>query len=191
MNAPSPVRSLEEQLAEFRRGRFLAMPLAGLIAWTVVGIGGLTLKTWPASMLLFVATGSIAYLGMFLSKFTGEDFLDKSKPKNTFDALFFYTMGQSLLVFAIAIPFFMIERTSLPMSVGILSGLMWVPMTWLLGHWIGVAHGVARTVLILVAWYALPEHRFVAVPAVIVVLYVIAIAVLEHRWRKLEDRPRQ
>ena len=185
MDAPASVRSLDAQLAEFRRRRFLAMPLAGMIAWTVVGIGGLALGTWGASMLLFVATGSIAYLGMFLSKFTGEGFLDKTRPKNAFDALFFCTMGQSLLVFAIAIPFFMIERTSLPLTVGILSGLMWVPMTWLLGHWIGVGHGVARTVLIVVAWYALPEHRFVAVPAVIVALYVVAIAVLEARWRRV------
>lgn len=178
-------RSLEEQRAEFGRRRFLAMPLAGLIAWTVVGIGGLTLKTGPAALLLFFATGSIAGLGMLLSKFTGEDFLDKSRPKNAFDTLFFYTMGQSLLVFAVAIPFFMIEPTSLPLSVGILTGLMWVPMTWLIQHWIGVVHGVARTVLIVIVWHALPEHRFVAVPAAIVLLYAGAIAVLESRWRRM------
>ena len=31
-------RSLEEQRAEFARGRFLAMPVAGTLAWAAIGI---------------------------------------------------------------------------------------------------------------------------------------------------------
>jgi hypothetical protein len=41
-------RSLEEQRAEFARQRFLAMPVAGLIAWSVGGISGFTLPPTPA-----------------------------------------------------------------------------------------------------------------------------------------------
>jgi hypothetical protein len=166
------------------------MPLAGLIAWCVVGIGGVMLPPLLEVWLLFIVTGSIVYLGMFISRFTGEDFLDRSRPKNAFDALFLYTIGMALLVYAIAIPFFMRDYTSLPLTVGILSGLMWVPLSWILQHWIGLFHGIARTLLVLAAWYLFPHMRFVAIPAVIVGIYAITIFVLERRWRGINQAHR-
>ncbi len=39
MTTQSPL-SLEEQRMEFSRSRFLAMPLASTIAWTIIGIAG-------------------------------------------------------------------------------------------------------------------------------------------------------
>lgn len=185
-------RSLEVQRAEFSRRRFLAMPLAGTIAWLVVAAGGVLLPPVGSALLLFFATGSIAFLGMFLSRFTGENMLDKTRPKNEFDGLFFHAMGMSLLVFAIAIPFFRQDYTSLPLTVGILTGLMWLPLSWIIRHWIGVFHAVGRTVLVTATWYLFPDDRFVAVPLVIVGMYLVTIAVLEQRWRRLaagQDRP--
>jgi hypothetical protein len=109
---------------EFARRRNIAMPLAGLIAWAVVGIGGATLPALLEVWLLFIVTGSIAYWGMFISRFTGENFLDRTRPKNAFDALFLYTVGMALLVYAIAIPFLLKDYTSHLPTIGILSGLM-------------------------------------------------------------------
>jgi ABC-type transport system involved in Fe-S cluster assembly fused permease/ATPase subunit len=77
---------------------------------------------------------------------------------------------------------------SLPLTVGVLSGMMWLPMSWILQHWIGLVHGGLRTVLVVVAWYMFPAHRFVVVPFVIVALYVFAIVVLESRWRAVHAR---
>jgi hypothetical protein len=176
-------RSLDEQRMEFARRRGLAMPLAGLIAWSVVGVGGAALSPGLEVWLLFIVTGSIAYLGMFISRLTGENFQDRTRPKNAFDALFFHTVGEALLVYPIAIPFFLRDYTSLPLSVGVLSGLMWVPLSWILEHWIGLFHGIARTLLVVATWYLFPHIRFVAVPAVIVGIYAITIFVLERRWR--------
>jgi len=175
--------SLDEQRMEFARRRGLAMPLAGLIAWSVVGVGGAVLSPGLEVWLLFIVTGSIAYLGMFLSRFTGENFQDRTRPKNAFDALFFHTVGEAVLVYAIAIPFFLRDYTSLPLTVGVLSGLMWVPLSWILEHWIGLFHGIARTLLVVATWYLFPHIRFVAVPVVIVGIYAITIFVLERRWR--------
>ena len=107
-------RSLEVQRQEFSKASFLATPLSGLIIWLIVGIAGLTLPETAVVWVLFIGTGSIVYLALFLSKFTGENFLDKSKPKNEFDSLFMYTVGQAVVVYAIAIPFFLIDYTSLP-----------------------------------------------------------------------------
>jgi hypothetical protein len=160
------------------------MPLAGAVAWTIVGAGGTFLPAIVEVWLLFGAVGAIAYLGIFFSRFTGENFLDKQRPKNAFDALFLRTVGSALLVYAIAIPFFRRDFTSLPLSVGILSGLMWLPFSWIIEHWIGTFHALARTALVTASWYLFPSSRFIAVPGAIVAVYAVTIVVLEARWRR-------
>lgn len=179
-----PVRSLDQQREEFSRRRFLAMPLAGTIAWAVIGIGSLYLNAFQKTMLIYMATGCIVYLGMFLSRFTGENMLDKSRPKNSFDSLFLLSAFAAILVYSIAIPFALVDHTSLPMTVGILTALMWIPFGWIIAHWIGIFHTVVRTIAIVAAWYLWPDLRYVAIPAIIVVMYLITITVLELRWRR-------
>ena len=174
-------RTLQEQRIEFANRSFLATPLAGLIAWSAAGIAGLFLPIQYVVWTLFIATGSIVYLGMFISKFTGENFLDKTKPKNEFDQLFMFTVVQAVLVYSIALPFFMVDYSSLPLTVGILTGLMWVPFTWIIKHWVGLFHAIVRTITVLVLWYLFPEHRFVAIPFAIVGIYIITIIILKGR----------
>jgi hypothetical protein len=118
---------------------------------------------------------------MGISKFTGENYLDKSKPKNTFDNLFFLTVAQAVLVYSIAIPFFIEDYTSLPLTVGILTGLMWVPLTWIIDHWIGLFHSIVRTISILILWYFFPLDRFITIPIAIVVIYIVSIVILKNR----------
>lgn len=179
-------QSLDEQRKEFSRRRMIATPIAGTIAWASVGICSLFMDTYSVSIVLFFATGMIVYLGMFISRFTGENFLAKDRPKNAFDGLFFHSIGMALLVYAIAIPFYLIDYTSLPLTVGILTGLMWIPLSWIIRHWIGIAHGVVRTLAIVVVWYVFPGNRFFAVSVVIVALYIPTIAMLEYRWRLIQ-----
>lgn len=174
-------RTLVEQRIEFTNRAFLATPLAGLIAWLIVGVSGLILPIRATVWILFIATGSIAYLGIFISKFTGENFLDKKKPKNEFDKLFFFIVLQAILVYSIAIPFFIADYTSLPLTIGILTGLMWLPFSWIINHWVGIFHSLIRTFLVLLLWYGLPEHRFVAIPFGIVIIYIVTIIILKNR----------
>ena len=183
--AGTTLQSLEEQRSEFSRRRLTAMPFAGIVAWAVVGVAGTTLGPTGAVWTLFIATGSIAYVGILLSRFTGERLYDLSRPKNVFDALFFHGVAQALLVFSIAIPFFMIDHTSLPLTVGILTGLMWMPLSWIIEHWVGIFRATGRAALVVAAWYLFPEGRFVAVPTVIIAVYVVTIVLLEARWRRV------
>src|SRR5262245_30014958 len=176
-------RTLDEQRLEFVRGRYLAMPIAGAFVWAIVGVAGAFLPVELASWVLFIATGSTFGVGLLVARLIDEDLLGKNKPSNWFDTLFFHTIMMAWLVFAIAIPFFMIEPTSLPLTVGILAGLMWIPFSWLIGHWVGLFHGISRTVLVLAAWYLFPEQRFVVIPAIIVAVYLVTIAVLARRLR--------
>ena len=176
--------SLEQQRIEFANRKFLATPLSGLLAWFLVGASGLFLPDIITVWVLFIATGSIVYLALFISKFTGENFLDKTKPKNVFDGLFLYTVTQAVLVYAIAIPFFLTDYTSLPLTVGILTGTMWLPFSWIIQHWVGIFHAVSRTILIVLFWYLFPEERFVVIPFTIVVIYIMTMFILKNRTKK-------
>ena len=180
------VRTLEQQKDEFKQSKLLASPIAGMIAWSTVGISGLFFQDIITVWVLFIATGSIVYLAMGISKLTGENYLDKSKPSNTFNKLFFLTVAQALLVYAIAIPFFLQDYTSLPLSVGILTGLMWLPLSWIIDHWVGLFHSITRTILIAVLWYLFPLQRFIVIPFAIVLVYIISIIILHNRNKIIE-----
>ena len=157
-------RSLETQREEFSHRRGLAMPLAGTLAWGLIGLVGALGTPFQAVMTLYIATGSIFYLGMGLSRLTGENFFAKGRPKNEFDRLFMAGMLMSLLVFTIALPWASQNHESLPLSFGVLAGLMWLPYGWIIQHWIGAFHAIARALLCVGAWYAFPTQRFVARP---------------------------
>ncbi|MGJ8681768.1 DUF7010 family protein [Paraglaciecola sp.] len=177
--------TLEEQRAAFAKKRFIAMPIAGTLVWTIIGIIGLTMpdswKVWS----LWIGCGSICYLGMAISKLTGEDFFNKEIPNNAFNHLFMVGLVMALLVFAITIPFAIQDYTSAPLTVGILAGLMWMPWSWAVQHWVGYFHTISRTLLVLILWLAFPDSRFVTIPFAIVAVYLITLYVMERRYQAL------
>ena len=120
---PDPSWTLDRQREAFAESRFLAMPLAGTIAWAAIGVAGAFLSEIGAVWAVFIGTGSIFYLALLIARFTGEDLLGRKGPKNFFSQQFFLTVVMALLVYSIAIPFFLVDHTSLPMTVGILAGL--------------------------------------------------------------------
>ncbi|MBH9551410.1 DUF7010 family protein [Inhella gelatinilytica] len=181
--------SLDHQLKEFRNRRFLAMPLAGTLAWALIGVAGQVLDARWHLLATYLLTGCIAYLGMGLSKLTGEDFMAPANRRNVFSKLFMLSMGQALLAFAIALPFAMVRPESAVFTVGMLAGFMWLPMSGLIGHWIGAAHAIGRTAMIVAAWFLAPDQGMVWVPAIVLGWYAVTIAVLEQRWHNLSKQP--
>jgi ethanolamine transporter EutH len=173
--------TLDQHREHFRQSPFLAMPIAGTIAWAAIGVAGMFLPLQQAVWAVYFGTGTIFYVGLLVARFTGEDLLGRRRKGNPFDALFMRTVAMAWLVFAIAIPFARIEPTSLPLTVGILAGLMWLPFGWMIDHWVGTFHAVTRTVLCLVAWYLFPQQRFVVIPFVIVAVYLVTIGALFSR----------
>lgn len=179
--------SLDQQLVEFRQRRFLAMPLAGILVWSALIVTGAFFNPKAQVLAVFVGTGSIVYLAMFLAKFTGEQLqFTSNKKRNFFDTLFLSAVAMSFLCYALAIPFFLENYRSLPFAVAILTGLMWLPLSVLIQHWVGVFHAVVRTVLCILAWIMYPEHSFVLQPVIVVAMYVLSIAALELRWKRLQ-----
>lgn len=133
-----------------------------------------------AAIALFLCMPAVFPLAFLIGRLIGEDVFG-SQEQNELDGLFGYGVVMSMLVWGIAIPFWMIEPSSLPLSAGILAGLMWIPLSWILQHWVGLFHAVARTLLIVAAWLLLPDLRFVAIPALIVLVYLISILALATR----------
>lgn len=179
--------SLDQQLAEFRQRRFLAMPLAGILVWATLIVTGALLSPRAQVLAVFIGTGSIVYLAMLLAKLTGEQLTFKSnKQRNFFDTLFLSAVSMCFLCYALAIPFFLENYRSLPFAVAILTGLMWLPIGVLIQHWVGIFHAVVRTILCSLAWVLYPEHSFVLQPMIVVAMYVVSIFALELRWKRLQ-----
>lgn len=183
--------TLEQQRTAFAERRFLAMPLSGLLVWLTLAFTGWLLPPYQATLAIFIGTGSIVYLGMLVARFTGETLRFSQQPKNVFDKLFLHGVAMSLLVYAIAIPYFLADYRSLPFTVGVLSGLMWLPLGWIIQHWIGILHAVARTLLCTACWVYYPEQSMILIPVSIVLIYTLSIAVLELRWHKLSHNVSQ
>lgn len=179
--------SLDQQLAEFRQRRFLAMPLAGILVWSALIVTGALLSPKAQVLAVFIGTGSIVYLAMLLAKLTGEQLTFKSnKQRNFFDTLFLSAVAMCFLCYALAIPFFLENYRSLPFAVAILTGLMLLPIGILIQHWVGIFHAVARTILCTLAWVLYPEHSFILQPMIVVAMYVVSIFALELRWKRLQ-----
>lgn len=173
--------TLSELRADFGRSRLLSMPIAGAIAWSAAGLFGAILPdAESAAIAMFLCMPAVFPLAFFVGRVIGEDVFG-AKGQNELDQLFMLGLLMSNLVWGIAIPFWMTEPSSLPLSVGILAGLMWVPMSWILQHWVGPFHAVARTVLVVAVWFLFPGQRFTLIPAVVVVVYLISIAALATR----------
>ena len=183
----SSALSLEQQREQFKQNRFIAMPLAGTIVWALLGICAPFVSELTITWMLYIGTGAIFYLGAGLSYLTGERFFAKKVTRNSFDRLFFVGLGMSLMVFAIALPVAAIDHTTVPLSIGILAGLMWMPLSWAIEHWVGYFHTLTRTFGIVVAWYLFPEARVEAISAVIVAVYIVSLITLEHRFQSIKS----
>ena len=179
---------LEQQREDFKKNRFIAMPLAGTVVWALLGISAPFVSELTITWLLYIGTGAIFYLGAGLSYLTGERFFAKKAAKNSFDRLFFVGMIMSLMVFAIALPVAAIDHTTVPLSIGILAGLMWMPLSWAIEHWIGYFHTLTRTFGIVAAWYLFPEARVEAISAVIVAVYIVSLVTLERRFQTIKSQ---
>lgn len=180
MQSDPTLRALRE---EFKRRPLLAMPVAGALAWAGVAAFGLVLPARQAALALFVCVGAIFWLAVLIGPLVGDPVIRRGRPSGEMDRLFFQCVLMANLVWAIAIPFYLTSPSSLPLSVGVLTGLMWIPLSWIIEHWIGLFHAIARTILVVATWYLFPELRFVAIPIVIVALYLISIAILVRRHR--------
>ncbi len=169
--------TLAELRLHFARQRPIAVPIAGAICWAVAGVFGAVLPVSSASIAMFICVGMIFPLSLLVGRVVHENVMARDELS---DLLFKSIMAASLF-WAVVIPFYIVDRSSVPLTLGIIFGVPWMILGWIIRHWIGSFHAIARTVLIVVAWFLLPEYRFVAIPGIIVIIYLISILVLATR----------
>ncbi len=114
-------RTLTELRAEVGRSRFLAMPIAGAVAWSAAGVFGAILAERPASIALFFCVPAVFPLGILFARFTGEDLLG-AKSRNELDSLFMSGILMANLVWAIGTA----RRTMTELQSPFLRGLGWL-----------------------------------------------------------------
>lgn len=180
--------TLEQHRRAFCEKKLMAMPISGAIIWLVLGILGLFIAPEQMVLITYIATGSIFYLALVVAKFTGEDLLaKKGAPKNPFDTLFFATVVMSLMGFSLVFILAQLDYRTVPVSIGIISGLMWLPLSWIIQHKLGVIHTLVRTVTITLVWFLSPENTFVLVPFIIVATYIVSLWQLANRFQQLQQ----
>lgn len=177
-------QSLDQQLIEYSQKRALAMPVSGMIVWTLLFILSFILPASQMVMATFIGTGSIVYLAMGVSRLTGENIsFKKSTDRNWFETVFLAAMGMSFLTFSISIPFFMENYLALPFALAVQTGLMWLVFGVLAAQKVAIVHAIVRTVACVVAFMLWPELSFQLQPLIVVVCYGFSIPLMERRWK--------
>lgn len=179
------MKTLDQQLQEFRAQRGLAMPLAGMLVWALIGILSFVLTPYQQVMAVFFGTGSIVYIAIALSRLTGENMRFKKKAeRNFFETGFLAAVGMSCLVYAITIPFFLENYLALPFAVAVQSGLMWLAYGALVGAPVAIVHTFVRTAACTIAYMLAPQDGFWLQPLIVVACYAFSIPLLERRWQR-------
>lgn len=179
------MKTLDQQLAEFRAQRGLAMPLAGMLVWALIGVSSFILTPNQQIMAVFFGTGAIVYIAMALSRLTGENMRFKKKAeRNFFETCFLAAVGMSCLVYAITIPFFLENYLALPFAVAVQSGLMWLVYGAVVGAPVAIVHAFVRTAGCTIAYLLAPQEGFWLQPLIVVACYAFSIPLLERRWQR-------
>lgn len=177
------MKTLDQYREEYKQKKLLAMPIAGCFTWAVLGILGTFINSQYMGLITFIGTGMIFYIALGIAKLTNEALFVKKSERNPFDNLFLSTVLMSVMGYGLVIPMTQLDNTTVPLSVGIISGLMWLPLSWTLQHPLGIIHTVTRTVSLVTLWYLFPEDRFVVLPFAIVLIYLFSIYQLYSRWQ--------
>lgn len=182
---PDPLARLRLEY-DRHAGRSIALPIAGAIVWSAAAVAGLVLEPRQALIALLFLTGLAFPLAMVLARPLGERLIDHPSPLAGL-------MGRSVLMvnllWAAHLTLFAIAPEVVSLSLGIALGLHWVVFGWVIGHGLGLAHALARTVFVAAAWWLFPDARVAAVALAVVAVYAATIVVLARRPLAVRSTP--
>jgi hypothetical protein len=163
---------------ERETNRSLAMPLAGALVWLVIAVFGYLLAENRATVVMLFGTGLIFPVALLIGKLRGENLTGRLNPLSRL-------MGLSVLMvnllWAVHLPLLIGAPRFFPLSLGIGLGIHWIVYSWIIQHPVGLIHAILRTGLVVTAWSAFPSRRMLAVPAVIVIVYLISLVLMVRR----------
>ena len=163
---------------ERETNRSLSMPLAGALVWLVIAACGYVLPENQATVVMLFGTGLIFPIALLIGKLRHENLTDRSNPLSRL-------MGMSVLMvnllWAVHLSLLFGARQFFPLSLGIALGIHWIVYSWIIQHPVGLIHALLRTALVVTAWSVFPTHRLIAVPIVIVIVYMVSLVWMSKR----------
>ncbi|QSX74557.1 hypothetical protein HIV01_015460 [Lysobacter arenosi] len=162
----------------------MSMPIAGMIAWAVIGIAGLLFPLKMAVTILILGVSVIFPLALPIARMRNEQLTSRANPLARL-------MGASVLMvnllWALHIPLYLKAPSFVPLSVGIGLGLHWIVYSWIIDHPLGYRHAIGRTVGLVAAWFAFPSNPVTACAAVVVAAYVVTLVEMARRTPSLSS----
>jgi hypothetical protein len=169
--------SLRDLRADFLRTSTRSMPLAGLIAWSALGVAGVLLPPRLVGMLALYIMAFILPLAFVLEKLQGRT-LFAGGSDNPLVKLFLASIGGM----GVTVPVVILgaraahEPTLIVLGMAILAGVIWIPYGWASGDATGLRHAIARAVGAYAAYALAPApYRATAICAVVAVAYVYSL----------------
>jgi hypothetical protein len=172
--------TLSELRTNFERetNRSLSMPIAGACVWLVIAACGYVLPENQATVAMLFGTGLILPIALLIGKLRQENLTDRLNPLSRL-------MGMSVLMvnllWAVHLPLLFGAPRFFPLSLGIALGIHWIVYSWIIQHPVGLIHALLRTALVVTAWSVFPTHRLIAVPIMIVIVYMVSLVWMSSR----------
>lgn len=174
------MESLQDLRIDFERrsNRSMSMPIAGTIVWSVVAVAGWLLPLKTAAAVLIIAVSLIFPLALPIAAVRKEQLTSRENPLAKL-------MGACVLMvnllWALHIPLYLKAPQFVPLSVGIGLGLHWVVYSWIVAHPLGLRHAIVRTLALMTAWFAFPDHVVTACAVAVVLAYAMTLVEMARR----------
>ncbi len=173
--------SLRELRANFLRTSTLSMPLAGLIAWTALGIAAAFLAAPLIGTLALYIMALILPLAFILDRLRGRNLFSEGSD-NPLLALFL----SSIAGIGVTVPVVIIgarganDPIIVVLGMAILAGVIWIPYGWAAGDPVGVRHAIARALGSYAAFaFAPAAYRASAICAVVALCYLYSLVFMK------------
>jgi len=175
--------SLGELRADFLAGSTNAMPLAGLIAWSLLGVAALWLPPLTVGMAALYIMMLILPLAFLLDWLHGRN-LFAGGTDNPLTGLFLASVGG----IAVTVPLVVIgaqksgDPTLVVLGMAVLAGVVWIPYGWAADDPVGLRHAIARALGCYAAfWFAPPAYKMTTICAVVVLAYLYSLIYMRTR----------
>jgi len=156
-------------------GGGIAAPAAGAIYWFALCVLGLYAAPTTWCLVAFVTSGLMFPLALLLQRPTRSNMMVKDSPVANAGMVGFVNVAAG---WAITIPAFHTNPQLVPLTLGIGMSLHFASIGWSYGSRVLMFHPLPRALVLVVLWYALPAHRFTAMPLAVALIYLVTIALL-------------
>lgn len=170
--------TLRDLRAHFLATSTQSMPLAGLIAWSALGVAALRLPSATVATAALYIMALILPLAFLLDRTRGRN-LFAGGNENPLIRLFLTSVGG----IAVTVPLVLIgaEAANDPdivvLGMAILAGVIWIPYGWAAGDPVGLRHAIGRALGCYGAFAFAPSpYRATAICAVVALAYIYSLA---------------